>query len=196
MGVFIISPTEKGGCMHQPSEKLSGLCEPLSPILFNDLYCLTDPLIHTISIGVAKPSDFDEHLKAERLLANPATPDLIHGIAVRLEKEFFKANDFPLPHRWDTELPPFADVPGGVNVQEIRRLRALDKAFDMQTYGKLRYNLLGNGGHWFPGLNAAEFNEAAISEIGVESGIPDLCGILHEAHDRFGDAPRKRLQQD
>ena len=196
MGVFIISPTEKGGCMHQPSKKLSGLCEPLSPILFNDLYCLTDPLIHTISIGAAKPSDFDEHLKAERLLADPATPDLIHGIAARLEEEFLKTNGFPMPHRWDTELPPFGEVPGGVNVQEIRRLRSLDKAFDMQAYGKLRYNLLGNGGHWFPGLNAAEFNEAAIREIGVKSGIPELCGILLEAHDRFGDAPRQRLQKD
>lgn len=25
--------------------------------------------------------------------------------------------------------------------------KRMDRAFDMQSYGKLRYNLLGNGGH-------------------------------------------------
>ena len=74
--------------------------------------------------------------------------------------------------------------------------KRMDRAFDMQSYGKLRYNLLGNGGHWFPGINAAEFDEAAIGEMGVKAGYPSLVNFLHEAHDRFGDAPRKRLQQN
>jgi predicted aldo/keto reductase-like oxidoreductase len=196
MGVFIISPTEKGGCMHQPSEKLSRLCEPFSPILFNDLYCLTDPEVHTISIGAAKPSDFDEHLKVIPLLGHMGTADQVHSIGARLEAEFLKENGFSMPLRWDRDIPTFDEVPGGINLQEIRRLWALDRAFDMQAYGKLRYNLLGNGGHWFPGVNATQFDEAAIRQIGMKAGIPDLTGILHEAHDRFGDAPRKRLQQN
>lgn len=196
MGVFIISPTEKGGCMHQPSEKLSELTAPLSPMGFNDLYCLIRPEIHTLSIGVAKPSDFDEHLKILPLLAQSSTSELVQGIARRLEAEFLKATGVPMPARWDRDIPSFESVPGGINLQEIRRLVALDKAFDMQTYGKLRYNLLGNGGHWFPGVNAAQFDEIAIREIGVEAGIPQLITILREAHHRFGDEPRKRLQQD
>ena len=196
MGVFIISPTEKGGCLHQPSEKLCGLTAPLSPMVFNDLYCLIHPEVHTLSIGSARPSDFDEHLKVLPLLGKPETPDQVHAIAGKLEAEFLKVNGFPMPARWDRGLPPFGDVPGGINLQEIRRLWSLDRAFEMQTYGKLRYNLLGNGGHWFPGVNADEFDEATIREIGGKSGIPDLVSILREAHDRFGDAPRKRLQQN
>jgi len=196
MGVFIISPTEKGGCMHQPSVKLCGLTAPLSPMVFNDLYCLADPLVHTISIGAARPSDFDEHLKTLPLLAQRETTDLVHEIAGKLEAEFLSVNGFPMPLRWDHDLPPFEEVPGGVNLQEIRRVWTLDRAFDMEAYGKLRYNLLGNGGHWFPGVNAAKFDEAVIREIGLKAGIPDLVTILREAHDRFGDAPRKRLQKD
>jgi predicted aldo/keto reductase-like oxidoreductase len=196
MGVFIISPTEKGGCMHQPSEKLSGLCSPYSPMVFNDLYCLMHPEVHTLSIGAARPSDFDEHLKILPLMEHKDTWDRVRETAMRLEEEFKRTNGSPMPARWDRDLPPFGEVPGGINLQEIVRLRALDRAFDMQAYGKLRYNLLGNGGHWFPGINAAEFDEAAIGEIGVKAGYPSLVNILHEAHDRFGDAPRKRLQQN
>ena len=120
----------------------------------------------------------------------------MRAIAGKLEAEFLRVNGFPMPPRWDRDLPSFSEVPGGINIQEIRRLWALDRAFDMQTYGKLRYNLLGNGGHWFPGLNATQFDQVAIREIGEKSGIPDLCRILEEAHARFGDATRKRLQQD
>ena len=196
MGVFIISPTEKGGCMHQPSEKLSRLCSPYSPMVFNDLYCLMHPEVHTLSIGAARPSDFDEHLKILPLMEHKDIWDRVRETAMRLEEEFQRANGFPMPARWDRDLPPFGEVPGGINLQEIVKLRALDRAFDMQAYGKLRYNLLGNGGHWFPGINAAEFDEAEIGEIGRKAGYPSLVNFLHEAHDRFGDTPRQRLQQN
>ena len=182
--------------MHQPSEKLARLCVPLSPMVFNDLYFLIHPEVHTLSIGAARPSDFDEHLNILPLMEQGEMVDRVHETERRLEEEFMRTNEFSMPERWDRNLPPFGEVPGGINLQEIVRLLALDRAFDMQAYGKLRYNLLGNGGHWFPGVNAATFDEAAIRDIGVKAGIPDLCGILHSAHERFGDAPRKRLQQN
>jgi len=191
MGVFIISPTEKGGCLHQPSEKLSSLTSPLSPMVFNDLNCLLHPEVHTLSIGAARPSDFDEHLKTLPLLADGKGESLVKEIVDRLEAEFLKTNGHVMPSRWDTDLPPFEKVPVGINLQEIVRLWSLDRAFDMQTYGKLRYNLLGNGGHWFPGVNATEFDESAIKRIGAH-----LPSLLKKAHERFGDAPRKRLQQN
>jgi hypothetical protein len=195
MGIFIISPTEKGGCLHQPSEKLSRLCAPLSPIVFNDLFCLTHPEVHTISIGAAKPSDFDEHLKILPCLEQPETGKLVREIARRLEGEYVRMNGAPMPLRWDRDLPPFDEVPGGINLQEIRRLWALDRAFDMHVYGKLRYNLLGNGGHWFPGVNAMHFDDASIRSLGEEAGFVDLTSILREAHGYFGDTPRQQLQQ-
>ena len=40
MGVFIISPSDKGGKLYKPSEKLVSLTAPLSPMVFNDLWCL------------------------------------------------------------------------------------------------------------------------------------------------------------
>jgi predicted aldo/keto reductase-like oxidoreductase len=37
-------------------------------MVFNDLFCLSHPQVHTLSIGAAKPSDFDEQLKTLNLL--------------------------------------------------------------------------------------------------------------------------------
>ena len=68
MGVFIISPSDKGGQLYKPPQKLVNLCQPLSPMVFNDLFCLSHPQIHTLSIGASCPTDFDEHLKTLPLI--------------------------------------------------------------------------------------------------------------------------------
>jgi uncharacterized protein len=49
MGVFIISPNDKGGKLYEPPPKLVELCAPLTPMEFNDLYCLARPEVHTLS---------------------------------------------------------------------------------------------------------------------------------------------------
>ena len=63
MGVFIISPNDKGGKLYAPPPKLVDLCAPLTPMQFNSLYCLARPEVHTLSCGAARPSDFDEHIR-------------------------------------------------------------------------------------------------------------------------------------
>src|SRR5579883_424845 len=57
MGVFIISPSDKGGQLYNPPQKLVDLCAPLSPMVFNDLFCLSHSQVHTLSLGAAKPQD-------------------------------------------------------------------------------------------------------------------------------------------
>ncbi|MCF6287026.1 MAG: aldo/keto reductase, partial [Candidatus Hydrogenedentes bacterium] len=57
MGVFIISPNDKGGLLYKPSDKLMELCAPLHPMAFNDLFCLARPEVHTLSCGVSRPED-------------------------------------------------------------------------------------------------------------------------------------------
>ena len=68
LGVFIISPSDKGGMLYKPPQKLVELCDPLSPMVFNDLFCLSHPQVHTLSIGASRPQDFQEHLKTLELL--------------------------------------------------------------------------------------------------------------------------------
>ena len=86
MGVFIISPTDKGGHLHTPSLKLLDLCSPLHPIEFNDLFCLRDKRIHTLSVGASSPEDLDIHLSAISKM------DTMHGVINTIEKRLINAS--------------------------------------------------------------------------------------------------------
>src|SRR5438876_5556596 len=120
MGVFIISPNDKGGKLYEPPRKLVELCAPLTPMQFNDLYCLSRPEVHTLSCGAARPSDFDEHLRA--LEHYDSIADKIAPIEKRLLTAMADALGIDWCRRWPEGLPQYLEMPGQVNVLEILRL--------------------------------------------------------------------------
>src|SRR4051812_10349949 len=89
IGVFIISPPDKGGNLYQPPPKLVELCKPLHPIVFNDLFCLSRSQVHTLSIGAARPGDFDLHLETLDLLGR--ANEILEPILKRLRAAFESA---------------------------------------------------------------------------------------------------------
>jgi len=65
MGVFCISPVDKGGRLYQPSSTVARLVGPkLTPISFAALHVLETAGMHTMSVGFARPEDLDEILAA------------------------------------------------------------------------------------------------------------------------------------
>ena len=194
MGVFIISPSNKGGLLYQPSEKLVDLCAPLSPMVFNDLFCLSHPQVHTLSIGAAKPTDFDEHLKTLELLDNAA--EILPPIISRLESEAINILGEDWVKTWETNLPTWEETPGEVNMRVILWLLNLALAYDMIDHGKMRYNLLGQADHWFPGNRADRLDELDLRECLVNSPQAEkIPQMLAKAHDILGSAEIKRLSQ-
>ena len=108
MGVFIISPNDKGGKLYEPPPKLVELCTPLSPMQFNDLYCLARPQVHTLSCGVARPGDFDEHVRALDYYGRIAA--MIAPIEQRLREEMKRVLGAEWCERWFEGLPQYLDV--------------------------------------------------------------------------------------
>ena len=97
---------------------------------------------------------------------------------------------------WWRGLPEYTESPGELNLLEILRLWSYAKSLDMVEFGKMRYNLLGNADHWFPGGNAESFDAAAIRR--AVAGNPfagRIPAILEEAHELLHGEAKKRLSE-
>lgn len=194
MGVFIISPNDKGGMLYKPSRMLKDLTQPLSPMVFNDLYCLSNPNVHTLSIGAARPGDFDEHVKAIEQSTEHA--DAAQRIRERLDARLARTEGRDL--LWDGEypLPEWDKVPGEVNLLIITWLWTLYRAFELKEYAQMRYNLLGNGGHWFPGRQLDPERLPEIRQaLNQHPKADQVIEIIRQAHETFKGPEQKRLSK-
>ena len=98
--------------------------------------------------------------------------------------------------RWDEGLPDWEVAPGHMNLRVTCGSVAWRMAYDMVEYGKMRYNLLGNGGHWFPGLNAAAAKHLSFEKALEKSPFADqIPGWLVETHEMLGAQPVTRLSR-
>ncbi|WP_309381042.1 aldo/keto reductase [Cerasicoccus frondis] len=192
MGVFIISPNDKGGQLFNPPQKLVDLCDPLTPMGFNTLFCLRRPEVHTLSVGVAQPDQFDPQIDALEHYDNidatiaPIEQRINDAIAAELGADWWPS--------YVEGLPSYLDAPGEVNLQYILRLWTLAKGLDMDGYGKYRYGMLGNGDHWMGGQKATDFkDEDVINAVNGHPFAEKIPGILREAHEMFKGEERKRL---
>ncbi len=194
MGVFIISPADKGGMLYQPPDKLVELCRPLHPLVFNCLWCLSHPQVHTLSVGAARPSDFDRQLSTLELLDRAA--EILPPIEQRLRAAMVEAVGADLADRYAEGLAHWEDTPGMIHVATVLWLRNLALGWGLVEYGKMRYNLLGNGGTWFAGLHARYLDDfdiaASIAGSPFAQQIPQW---LAEAQQMFYAEPKKRLSQ-
>ncbi|AKG22333.1 aldo/keto reductase [Calothrix sp. 336/3] len=194
MGVFIISPSDKGGRLYTPPQKLVKLCSPLSPMVFNDLFCLSHSQVHTLSIGASKPGDFDEHLQTLALLDRAG--EILPPILANLEGEAIATFGEDWVKTWQVNLPTYQETPGNINIPVILWLRNLAIAYDMVDYAKMRYNLLGNANHWFPGNKADKLEEIDLNHCLNRSPHRDkIPHLLAEAHQMLAGGEVKRLSQ-
>jgi predicted aldo/keto reductase-like oxidoreductase len=194
MGVFIISPADKGGMLYSPPEKLIRLCEPLHPLVFNCLFCLARPEVHTLSIGASKPSDFDLQLSSLELLdqAELHLPE----IDQRLQDAMAAAVGRDVAERFGQGLPMWEETPGMINLFMVLWLRNLALGWDLVEYAKMRYNLLGNAGSWFAGLHARYVDDFDISQSIAKSPFAErIPQWLAEAQRLLYATPEKRLSQ-
>lgn len=199
MGVFIISPSDKGGMLYKPTPKFVELTQPLHPITFNDLYCLFQPEVHTLSVGAARPSDFDEHVAALPYLDRAG--ETLAPIVALLEKTWNDAVPTALRDPHHAGLPENDHTPGNINLPIILWLLLLTKVYDMTEYAKMRYNLLGNGGHWFPGLKADQLDNDGVEDqlraliADHPLGADAIIDLLREAHSLLHAEEQKRLSE-
>jgi predicted aldo/keto reductase-like oxidoreductase len=173
MGVFIISPNDKGGRLFRPPPRLSELTAPLTPIQWNARFCLRTPDVHTLSFGMTEPAHFEEMRGVLPVSAPLAPADA--AILARLDAQLERVSHADY-EAWELEGDP-----SGINIPEVLRLRRMLLGWDMQHYGRYRYNMFGTGDAWYPGLKCTEENLARIDRRVLPRDV-DLLALLRETH--------------
>lgn len=186
MGIFIISPADKGGQLFTPPETLQQLCAPYDPLRLTYRFLLGDRRITTLSFGAANPSEL-EYLAAIADQDEPLTPT---ELALFQQLEVRQQQQLNTDHC--AQCYQCLPCPENVNIPEILRLRNLAIAYDMEQYAQYRYQMLENAGHWFPGRkgNACTVCGECLPRCPSNLEIPKL---LKDAHTRFNGKPRRRL---
>jgi hypothetical protein len=174
MGVFIISPNDKGGQLFNVPAKVKNATAPLTPIQWNARFCLQKSNIHTLSFGLTEASQFEE-MKG---IFPAAWGEQEQKSKQQLDG--FLADD---PH---SEFDGFEleNDPSGINIPEILRLRKLWKCYDMSSFGKYRYKTFEERSHWLPGEMAFNHHLEKLDLTKVPVEIP-LKQLLAEAHKEF-----------
>lgn len=186
LGIFIISPADKGGQLYTSPNKLKKLCAPYSPLELNYRFLLSNPAITTLSVGAANPDELMPSLQladADYPLTTPET-----AVLEKLERQL----EFSLVNDLCRQCYQCLPCPEAINIPEVLRLRNLTVAYDMTDYGQYRYGMLENAGHWFPGSKGNRCTDCGdcLPRCPEQLKIPEL---LRDTHQRLKGKERRRL---
>ena len=144
MGVFNISPLDKGGMVYCPSKTVARTIGPeMSPISFACLNSWKTQQFHTVSVGFARPSDIEEALKAAKIFAEGKFETALNEVEQRLDAQKEKALGKDWNEKGLLNLPTCEEAEAhGSAIGHVLWVHNLMKAFGMYDFCLARYDQL------------------------------------------------------
>ena len=176
MGVFIISPNDKGGQLFNPSDTVREAALPRTAIQWNSRFCLKSPAVHTLTFGMTEMEHFDEMAgiftgSIDWNSEDQKSLDILDQCVTRDTLSQIDGYDIG----W---------LDSDINIPEVLRFWKMWKCYDMHSFVSYRYNMLEGKGDWSPGHFATEDAIETINENLIPKGLP-LKKMLREIHHEF-----------
>ena len=214
MGIFIISPFDKGGRLYAPSRKLRKLTLPeMEPMTFKSFWIWNHhqlemdgengpmPQLHTYTVGAARPSDLDQPAIAAYWHATQQETTLssVKRVTKRLDTEKERVLGKAWVATWWKGLPKSNASKYFVEHNQIVWIYNSIKAFGLYEFGKARYNSFEkNKAKWDDSLPPEKnIDNIGRNGWGFVPGLPldptinyddDLANVPKENIDRVKEA--------
>jgi len=177
MGVFLISPYDKGGALYKPSKPVAlAVGDKMTPMSFASLYAWDILGFHTISVGVSKVSDFVECYEAAMLYENRESTGVMKEVNVIDDRLKTLAVE-KLGQEWVEKgllnIPSFyEESSNGIGLGHTLWCYNVLKAYGLYDFGKERYS---NMETFYPAKSWKQDKAFAENAKTLSNGNPGRC---------------------
>lgn len=178
MGLFVISPYDKGGKLYKPSRKVCDLVgKEITPMEFNSIYTWEELKVHTFTVGIARSSDFDECVSAARKYDERGIEEMRRA-KERLNEAWVNSLGEHWSRSWYKGIVNHHDPKSkGVAIAMILWLHNCMSAWGLWEFAKERYgSFLAEAKKWDDG-KSFEYNLDKMNSFNTGLPLPEATGM-------------------